>query len=75
MQICGSVHANLRAALQCARRLKDGEVHPDTLDHWAKLVAFAEGDESSEQSYMTRELIKDLQREVAARAPRDDPRR
>jgi hypothetical protein len=50
-------------------------VHPDTLDHWAKLVAFANGDGSSEHSYMTRELIKDLQREVAARESRAEPRR
>ena len=74
MQICGSVHANLRAALQSARRLKDGPVHPDTLDHWAKLVAFAKGDASSKDSFIVRELIKDLQIEVAARTPRDGQR-
>ena len=71
MQICGSVHANLRAALQSARRLKDDPVHPDTLDHWAKLVALAQDDVSCKESFVVRELIKDLQIEVAARTPRD----
>ena len=67
MEIVGSVHANLRAALQSARRLKDGPVHPDTVDHWAKLVAAAKGHESAMESFSTRELMKDLEREVSAR--------
>ena len=45
MDLCGSVHANLRAAVQSARRLKDGPVHPDTIDYWSKLVTAAKGQE------------------------------
>ena len=68
MQLCGSIHENLRAALQSARRLKDGPVHPDTIDHWTSLVAFARGEEAAMQSFKTRDLMSDLEREIAARA-------
>lgn len=74
MQISGSVHANLRAALQCARRLRGAPVHPDTLDHWNRLLDFAKAGACSEGSYTTHELISDLQREVAARGASDSSR-
>jgi hypothetical protein len=67
MQLAGSIHANLRAALQSARRLKDGPVHPDTVDHWSSLVAVARTEETAMQSFKTRELMSDLEREIAAR--------
>ena len=72
VRIWGSVHTNLRAALHCARRLRGGPVHPDTVDHWIGLVALAKEDPSSGTSFRTRELIKDLQGEIAARGSRDD---
>ena len=67
MLICGSVHANLRAALQSARRLRGGPVHPDTVEHWTSLLAVAEADGAMAHSFRTRELIKDLRREISAR--------
>jgi hypothetical protein len=67
MQISGSVHANLRAALQSARRLRGGPVHPDTVDHWTQLVAVARGEADAMQSFKTRELMSDLEHEIRAR--------
>jgi len=71
MDLCGSVHANLRAAVQSARRLKDGPVHPDTIDYWRKLVTAAKGQEVAMASFKTRELMNDLQRAIDARGDRD----
>ena len=67
MQISGSVRANLRAALQSARKLKDGPVHPDTVDHWSRIVALAK-DEEETSGFSTRQLINDLEREIETRA-------
>jgi hypothetical protein len=67
MEICGSVHGNLRAALQSARRLRGGPIHPDTLDHWARLVALAKGEAPAMDSFKTRELVSDLEREIRLR--------
>ncbi len=72
MQLSGSIHANLRAAMQSARRLKDNPVHPDTVEHWANLVVAAKGEETAMQSYKTRELVSDLEREIAARRTGSD---
>ncbi|HJP69223.1 MAG TPA: hypothetical protein VJ846_10000 [Sphingomicrobium sp.] len=69
MNIVGSIHANLRAALQSARRLKDGPVHPDTVDHWTKLVLAAKAEHQAMESYKTRSLMSDLEREISARSP------
>lgn len=70
MELNGSIHANLRAALQSARRLKDGPVHPDTVHHWSGIVAAAQKDETAMQSFKTRELVSDLEREISARRSR-----
>jgi len=67
MQVSGTIHANLRAALQSARRLKDGPVHSDTVDHWNDLVALARTEDVAMRSFKTRELINDLEREISAR--------
>jgi len=67
MELSGSIHANLRAALQSARRLKDGPVHPDTVEHWANLVAAARSEQGAMHSFSTRELMLDLEREISAR--------
>ncbi|HLO21277.1 MAG TPA: hypothetical protein VK192_12380 [Sphingomicrobium sp.] len=67
MEFAGSIDANLRAALQSARRLKQGPVHPDTVEHWEKIVALAKGDDAALQSFKTRELMSDLQLEIEAR--------
>ena len=67
MQIWGSVHANLRAALQSARRLRGGPVHPDTVEHWTRLLAVAEDDKAIASAFTTRELINDLRQEISAR--------
>jgi hypothetical protein len=67
MDISGSLHANLRAALQSARRLREGPVHPDTVDHWTQLVAVAKDDESALETFSTRELMKDLEKVISAR--------
>lgn len=72
MEIIGSIHANLRAALQSARRLKDGPVHPDTIDHWSKIVAVAKAQQDAMQSFTTRELMTDLEREIELRLPTND---
>jgi hypothetical protein len=72
MEIIGSIHANLRAALQSARRLKDGPVHPDTVDHWSKIVAVAKAQQDAMQSFTTRELMTDLEREIELRLPTND---
>lgn len=69
MNIVGSIHANLRAALQSARRLKDGPVHPDTVDHWSRLLSAARAEHAAMQSYKTRALMSDLEREISARGP------
>lgn len=42
--IAGTIHANLRAALQSARRLRNGPVHRDTVDHWTSLVCAAKAE-------------------------------
>ena len=67
MEFAGSIPANLRAALQSARRLKEGPVHPDTVDHWAQIVTLANRDDAALQSFKTREMVTDLQREIDAR--------
>lgn len=67
MNIVGSIHANLRAALQSARRLKDSPVHPDTVEHWTSLVAAAKREEVAMESFKTRELMSDLEREINTR--------
>jgi hypothetical protein len=67
MNIVGSIHANLRAALQSARRLKDGPVHPDTVDHWTKLVCAAKAEHGAMESFKTRALMSDLEREISER--------
>lgn len=69
MNIAGSIHANLRAALQSARRLRDGPVHPDTVDHWSSLVCAAKAEHGAMDSFKTRELMNDLEREISARRP------
>jgi hypothetical protein len=68
LEICGTIHANLRAALQSARRLKSGPVHPDTVEHWVRLVAVAKSQGAALDSYSTRELLSDLEQEIEARA-------
>lgn len=72
MQVSGTIHANLRAALQSARRLKDGPVHPDTVEHWTKLVAVAKREQAAMESFKTRELMGDLEREISARRASGD---
>lgn len=72
MNIAGSIHANLRAALQSARRLRDGPVHPDTVDHWSNLVGAAKAEHEPMDSFKTRELMSDLEREISARRPPAD---
>jgi hypothetical protein len=67
MEISGSVHGNLRAALQSARRLREGPIHPDTLEHWARLVVLAKSEKPAMESFKTRELINDLEREIGLR--------
>lgn len=67
MNIVGSIHANLRAALQSARRLKGGPVHPDTVDHWTRLVCVAKEEPVAMESFKTRSLMSDLEREISAR--------
>ena len=72
MNIVGSIHSNLRAALQSARRLKDYPVHPDTVDHWTQLVRVARSEPSAMGSYKTRALMIDLEHEISVRCPADD---
>ena len=72
MNIAGSIHSNLRAALQSARRLRDGPVHPDTVDHWSNLVGAAKAEHEAMDSFKTRELMSDLEREISARRPPAD---
>jgi hypothetical protein len=67
MKIAGSIHANLRAAMQSVRRLKDGPVHPDTVDHWTSLVHAARAEHAAMESFKTRELLSDLEREINER--------
>lgn len=43
MNIAGTVEANLRAALRSGR-LKSRPVHPDTVDHWLKLMLDAKAE-------------------------------
>ena len=73
MEISGSIHANLRAALQSARRLKDGPVHPDTIEHWSKIVAVAKRQDVAVHSFTTRELMSDLEREIGRRLSAEEP--
>ena len=70
LELSGTIHANLRAALQSARRLKAGPVHPDTVEHWTRIVALAKAESAALGSYSTRELLSDLEREIEARAER-----
>jgi hypothetical protein len=67
MNLVGSIHANLRAALQSARRLKGVRVHPDTIDHWRSLVTVARSEQVAMESFRTRELTDDLEREISDR--------
>jgi hypothetical protein len=68
----GSIHANLRAALQSARRLKDWPVHPDTVEHWKQIVGAAKSEPSAIESFRTRELLSDLEREIGERGRAGD---
>ena len=72
MNIVGSIRANLRAALQSARRLKDEPVHPDTVDHWANLVCAAKAEPGAMESFKTRALMSDLELEISARRSPSD---
>jgi hypothetical protein len=67
MKIAGSLHANLRAAIRSVRRLKNGPVHRDTVDHWNSLVHAAKTECSTVESSKTRELMSDLEREIKER--------
>jgi hypothetical protein len=67
MRIAGSIHANLRAAMQSVRRLKDSPVHPDTVDHWISLVHAAKADQAAMDSFKTRQLLSDLEHEIDER--------
>jgi hypothetical protein len=67
MNFVGTIHANLRAALQSARRLKGSRVHPDTIEHWTGLVAVARSEQLAMESFRTRELTDDLEREIRER--------
>jgi hypothetical protein len=67
MQIAGSIQANLRAALQCARRLKDNPVHPDTVEHWTSVAAAARAEPAAMGSFKTRDLITELELQIDAR--------
>lgn len=61
MNIAGTVEANLRAALRSARRLKSRPVHPDTVDHWLKLMLDAKAEPEARQSSRTFKLIGDAE--------------
>ena len=67
MNLVGSIHANLRAALQSARRLKDSPVHPDTVEHWSNLVVAAKEEQAAIDSFKTRALVCDLEHEISER--------
>jgi len=40
MRIEGSVRSNLLAAVASARRLRGRAVHPDTVQHWQRLLDY-----------------------------------
>lgn len=69
--IAGSIHANLRAAMRSVRRLKNGPVHPDTVDHWTGLVNAAKAERTAMESFKTRELMSELEREIIERRSSD----
>lgn len=58
MNIAGTVEANLRATLRSGR-LKSRPVHPDTVDHWLKLMLDAKAEPEARQSSRTFKLIGD----------------
>jgi hypothetical protein len=60
MNIAGTVEANLRAALRSGR-LKSRPVHPDTVDHWLKLMLDARAEPEARQSSRTFKLIGDAE--------------
>ena len=70
MELVGTIQANLRAALQSARRLAHEHVHPDTVAHWEMIVAAAKAQEAGAKSFTTHELVGDLEHLIEARGPR-----
>jgi len=65
MRIEGSVRANLIAAVASARRLRGGNVHKDTVDHWRRLADYAKLVDRQPYGEAVGDLVKDLEIEVA----------
>lgn len=67
MNLHGSISKNLLAAIRSARRLRKRAVHPDTLRHWADLLALARLDAAAGTCESFRTLILELENELSAR--------
>ena len=69
MQIEGSIHANLIAAIASARRWRGRPVHDDTLRHWHELLELARQNDDLAADASLGELVVELNARLAERAP------
>jgi hypothetical protein len=67
MELHGSIVKNLTSAIQSARRLRGHAVHPDTLDHWSDLLAYARRAMADGSTEPIQALIVELENELADR--------
>jgi hypothetical protein len=67
MEIHGSIANNLGSAVKSARRLKGHPVHADTVEHWRELLDHARRDITTDSLESLRELILELENELADR--------
>jgi hypothetical protein len=65
MRIEGSLRSNLVAAVASARRLRGSPIHPDTVDHWRRLLDYGRLNSTQPLCEPVTELVAELECELA----------
>jgi hypothetical protein len=65
MRIEGSLRSNLIAAVSSARRLRGSPIHPDTIDHWRRLLEYGRLNSIQPLCEPVTELVAELESELA----------
>lgn len=70
MEIHGSIHSNLVAAVSSARRLRTHPVHADTLQYWGDLLHHARRELAADgynEGHSLQQLVLELEEQLADR--------
>jgi hypothetical protein len=65
MRIEGSLRSNLIAAVSSARRLRGSPIHPDTIDHWRRLLEYGRLNSIQPLCEPVTEIVAELESELA----------